>query len=529
MPLTHFHKNPFYIVAAVALLVAFCGLLRADDSKAPLPPTAMSDDELAHLVHFVKLTNQDLNDWSGWEAHDQENMESYRYQIAFMAYALSLQQYLSVPAWREVHKATADRLMERMLQKPVWEFWAEVSKTRKDYDPDWEGPQPSKHDPVGEKNIMYSGHIVHMGALYEMLYRDHKWSQPGAITFHWDENEKYEYDLQKLMGVIHKEMLSPREKETGCVAGVECEPNLIFPECNQHPLLAFQLNDHVHRTKMYDPAREKLAHFFDCSIMYDPVTKSVANAWRIKQGKLIRVPGMPSASADGWTGAFMVSWNPDLVRGAYENQKANNIRRNADGTLRIAFDPLFELGLGFFALLAVELGDMETARELFAHADTFCEPVRENGALHYPYRMKVAVNKMSSTHDRVIGMARSNRPGGLTAIHEQPWGDEAFAHPLVEGIDFPRVLVSEARWLSDNETLVVEVLPGHDAPAETSFRIAGVKAGEKWSLTHDGKQIGALGADRVASGAIATSDDKDSLTLKLPLAERTRLELKKVN
>lgn len=113
-------------------------------------------------------------------------------------------------------------------------------------------------------------------------------------------------------------------------------------------------------------------------------------------------------------------------------------------------------------------------------------------------------------------MARSNRPSGLTSLHERPWGDADFEHPLVEGIDFPRVLVSEARWLADRNTLVVEILPGHNAPSETTFRIKGLKPGAKWTLIQDGDQIGSLGPDNVASGAIREGPPPDSMTISRP-------------
>ncbi len=516
------------LIWAGLILVPAQNGARAGNQTSSASKSSLSDDELGHLVNIVRLADQDLDDWSGWEARDQEGMEAYRYQIAFSAYALALQQYNCVPAWREVHKAALDRLLTRMIQKPVWEFWAEVSKTRKDYDPDWEGPKPSKHDPVGEKNIMYSGHIVHMAALYEMFYRDDKWSRPGAMTFRWSAEESYPYDLQKLLGVIHVEMLSPRAKGGACIAGVECEPNLIFPECNQHPLLAFQLNDHNHGTHLYADAKRHLGDFFDCTVMFDPETKNVANCWRVKQAKMVRLTGMPSASADGWTGAFMHSWQPETIQTAYEKQRDRDIRRDPAGELRISFDPAFELGLGFFALLATELGDVKTARELYDYAERHYKPIRDKGTLHYTPNPKAAKDKVSNTSDKVIAMARSNRPNGILNLHERPWSDAEFAYPLVEGIDFPRVLVREARWDADRRTLVVELAPGYNVPDQTSFRIQGIKSGERWTLSRDGKPVGALGPDNTASGAIGKSSDTDAIQISLPLSSRCRLELQRL-
>jgi hypothetical protein len=263
--------------------------------------------------------------------------------------------------------------------------------------------------------------------------------------------------------------------------------------------------------------------------MYDPETQNVANCYRVKQAKLIRLPGMPSASADGWTGAFMHSWRPDMIQAAYEKQRAKDLLFDANGKVtRIAFDPAFELGLGFFSLLAVELGDLETADALFTYADRNYSPIREKGALHYPTRMNAPKDKVSNTSDKVIAMARSNRPNGLLNIHDRPWGDDEFKYPLLVGVDFPRVVVSEARWNKDGKTLVIEMLPGYDAPAETSFRIQGVKSGEAWSLSRDGKQIGSISPDGGHSGAIANSDSPGEIAITIPLQSRCRLELKRL-
>lgn len=503
------------------------GPVAAETADAAAAPSGMSDAELGHLVRFVDLTNQALDDWSGWEARDQWGMDAYRYQIAFMSYALALQQYHSVPAWREVHRATLDRLMVRMLRKPVWEFWREVSKGKREWDPDWTEPAPSQLDPVAEKNIMYSGHIVHMGALYETFYRDRKWSEPGAIRFEWDENTAFEYDLQKLIGIVHREMLLKDRPGGECVAGVECEPNLIFPECNQHPLLSFMLNDHNAGTSLYPEAVQRLGGFFDCTQMYDPKTKTVAACYRVKQDRMVRIP-MPSASADGWTGAFMHVWRPEMVKDAYERQLPKHVRFDPNGKPIMAFDPQFELGLAFFASLAVEVGDTETANKLFAYADENYAPVRENFALHYPHRVDVAKDRVCNTTDRILAMARSNRPGGLAKMHLEPWGDEAFEHPIVEGIDFPRVLVREARWNPDRESLIVALLPGRDAPKETKFRISGADGGAHWELERDGEAVGAVGPDGLASGALARGATPGTLDVSIPLEREIRLELRKV-
>lgn len=170
-----------------------------------------------------------------------------------------------------------------------------------------------------------------------------------------------------------------------------------------------------------------------------------------------------------------------------------------------------------------------TADALFAQADKAFGPVRERGGLRYPHHYKDQKFKVSSTHDKVIAMARSNRPGGLAAMHHHPWGDEDFKYPLVEGIDFPRVLVAEARWNPDRAALTVELRPGFEAPASTEFRVVGGAPGDSWTLTRDGAEIVSLGPDNIATGALARSkeDAPGVIRVKAPLDGPCRMELRR--
>jgi hypothetical protein len=55
-------------------------------------------------------------------------MEAYRYQLAFMTYALALAQYHKTPAYQELYQQAMDSLIKKMTRRDVWGFWAESSK-----------------------------------------------------------------------------------------------------------------------------------------------------------------------------------------------------------------------------------------------------------------------------------------------------------------------------------------------------------------------------------------------------------------
>jgi hypothetical protein len=521
---------PLLVLALVACPFA--------EALASSPAPGLSDAELGHLRHFVKLARQEPADWSGWEAGDQLGMEAYRYQIAFMAYALALQQYHSVPAYRELYADTQARLLQRMLEKPVWEFWEEVSKSQAWHDPDWEGPQPGWRDPVREKNIMYSGHVVHMAALHEMLYRDFRWDLPGALTFRWDDDEAFVYDLPKLMTGLHRQMT------TNPWGGIECEINAVFPECNQHPILAFRLFDHTHGTELFEGRKSFLA-LFERAPMVDPDTHEVVAYYRVKQDDVLsnRNPrlGFPkdllvwplvrlgwmtfdSPSACGWTGAFMHAWEPARVKEHYAVQREHHVLPEGEGA-RPSRDLSPELSVGYFATLAVEVGDTETAESLLAWADASYEPAWQDGALRYPRRPE-ADHPTHNLTGKLIALARSNRPNGLWRLHNQPWGDADFAHPLVEGIDFPRVLVRYAAWDAPAESLRLTLLPGEQPLERTRFRVSGLDPARSWRLLREDQPVAEVDWREPAPAPGVTVASPGVVEIALPLERELRYELR---
>ncbi|MCP5067588.1 MAG: hypothetical protein GY946_13575, partial [bacterium] len=441
------------------------------------------------------------------------------------------------------------RLMLRMLEKPVWEFWEEVSRSQPEHDPDWSGPQKGWRDPVRDKNIMYSGHVAHMAALYEMLYRDLRWDSPGALTFRWDEDEAFVYDLPKLIDLLHKQMT------TNAWGGIECEINAVFPECNQHPILAFQLFDHMHGTRSFE-ARHSFLELFEQAPMVDPETHEVVAFYRVKQEDVLanRNPrvGMPrdlllwpmvklglfsfdSPSACGWTGAFMHAWDPERVELHYPAQKTHHVvPADEGGGVRPGHDLTPELSVGYFATLAVEVGDEETARGLLAWADDHYEPFWEEGALRYPLRREMDEAPTHRLTGKLLAMARSNRPDGLRRLHGEPWDDDDFAHPLLAEVEFPKVVVRQAFWDAPRKTLRISLEPGNDPVGRTSFRLVSLDPQQGYSLVRDGEVVATLEPDQ----PVATHQDtlgssgevrrlaNDAIEVSIPLQGPTHFELR---
>jgi hypothetical protein len=149
------------------------------------------------------------------------------------------------------------------------------------------------------------------------------------------------------------------------------------------------------------------------------------------------------------------------------------------------------LSMAFFAGFAKELGDLETAETLLAYADKYLNPVWDKGALRFPVAKKTDTGKkVSNTEDRLYALARSNRPGGLWLMHNQPWQSEDVKYPLVSGVDFPKVAVTFAKWDSDQLRLNVTIRKGHSAPARTTIQVTHLNPEKRYRVVSDGRVDG---------------------------------------
>ena len=184
---------------------------------------SMTAKEIGHMKWFFKIADMDLDDFSLIKTPDLNRIPftgdlqlvftSHRYTVAFMTYFLAVEQFHKLPACLDIIKPKFDRLIQKMISKKVWSYWASTSRGIPILEPEFDFPYPSQRDPILDGNIMYSGHLGHMIALYEKLYRDMKWSKPGSIVFEWSEDEKYVYNNHSLQKEMYDQMLA----KEGCM------------------------------------------------------------------------------------------------------------------------------------------------------------------------------------------------------------------------------------------------------------------------------------------------------------------------
>ena len=520
LKMTRMPKRMAMFPALVLLMSLFLPGRTARPDKAGLSAAAypaLGREEMGQFRFALQLADQPLDDYSHMEALDQLGMTSYRYLIAFTAYFLAAEQYSKLPACPELIQPRMDRLIQKMTQKPVWEFWAGVSRGVPNLEPKLNKPYPEEHDPVKFRNIMYSGHVGHMIGLYEMLYRDLKYDRPESIVFAWSPSERYLYDYPRLNQVMFEQMVN---QPAHCI---ECEPNACFPECNQHPILSFLLYDQVHHTQLYEKASPLFLDFFLKQKMIDPNTHETASLYLVKQAVTLssqsprfknaldlvitplvslRFVSLDSASADGWTGAFMHAWQPDFIERHYPYQKAHDLVKGPADQARVArtvWEP--KLRYGFFALLAAEVGDVETRDQVLRAADAQYHPVWKDGAYSYPYNLDRGCTNLT---DKLLALARALPAKGLWTMHNRPFDGAHFEEPTVTGVEFNQVGLRRAIYDREQKALIVTTVPAATAGGKTALTITKLSSAKTYALALDGREV-------------RTVQNQSEITLEVPL------------
>jgi hypothetical protein len=469
-------------------------------------------DEMGLLRWYLSVSDDPLDDFSKIRSYEDSQfyLSSYRYSLAFMTYFFAIEQYYKLPAYSELIKPRMDRLIQKMQEKQVWQYWAVRSKGVNFIEPLLNTPYPEEHDPVGKKNIMYSGHLGHMIGLYEMLYRDLKWDAPGSIVFKWNDDEQYVYDNFSLQKVMYDQMVN------NSYNSIECEPNAVFAECNQHPILSFMLYDKVHGTSLAE-ARNLFLDFFLRNIFINPITHETCFMYLVKQKttitqefasfgnglSLISVPlawlgqiKINSSVSNGWNGAFMHAWEPALIERHYPYQKANHVIKPDSTTAYLKTEMLSDqCATPFFAMLAGEVGDADTRDKLVAWCKDYYKAEWEGGMLRFPVREDTYVNQSGDVFTPwphaltgvLVAFAVANPQNGMLNLHNKPFTDQSFLAPKVTGVDFPNALLKRAIYDFEKEALIITTQGGAETPGgNTSLTITQLDPARKWKLFMDG-------------------------------------------
>ena len=378
------------ILALVVLLAA--ASVRAEGTRP------LCEDERAALrfLEFVTGPMSAADEKAWWDVGGRQfGIFSKRYQIAFSGYAAAALGMRGTDAERRAVGRILDNCIRRILARDVWAY----SQSGKYW-----GGKPWAPDPCFRENVMYTGHLLQLLALYEAFTHDTKyWTQ--GFDFVWSREKVVHYDVRKLVDVTVGQM------RTNAHCGVTCEPGLLFFPCNNHPHYALKLFAKLGHGDWSDDARRwegwALDHFL--SPLFGG--GAINLLYHVKTG-LFYPRG--SAGLDGWSLLWYEPW-------AESRETSLKLWKAAAGKLDWkAFDNPSDVKAGegccdpqpvpssvsavFLAAAARANDDPETAERLEKSVDARFL-VRTNGFYYLELNREWRIG--ASAH-RIISLAESN-------------------------------------------------------------------------------------------------------------------------
>lgn len=535
--------------AALVQTVAAGGAARAADSAAARQYADLPSLDLkqsGQLRHAHNIAQQLPGDYTYMQGPDPDNIgdfEGYRWQLKFMmqAQALAYKNYL--PAAPGAFKADYKRLMDKLLCRDCWNYWATMSRFSKATPPVGIAPGEGWWDPIVKENIFYSGIVVSMAAQYAYLFNDHSYDRMGSIAFdrpHYAKGpQRVEYSLPSALDTIYWQMV-----ENGYL-GVACQPDSVFNSCSQMPIEAMRFEDFRHGTQRADEvitnhreAWRRLGGYID--------GKPMPTVHLMSANKTVNIP---------WGLGYFVfnNWNPEYFRSTYPMTKASILRKDANGRIEVyamaqygETEKAFLEGLpqppvkreskggqavagahGTVALFLAEAGDPDVLT-LLKQVDAHMNPTWANGGLYYPRRDadwddEGNVIGVAPTASHAYGLARLDGGDGLHDLFANPMPKTRWDEPYLADVS-PEVDVARAVFVEADNRLVLRVRPPHGAGrSEARLTLANAKRpGQGWTLAVNGRKM----ASGATSGAIDASTGRaewqqDNLVATLPVTRPT--------
>jgi hypothetical protein len=489
-------------------------LEKSADMNTDTSREMLSDQQAGHLRHFANLSRQPTNDWSSMQGRGagQDDFGGYRFQLAYMAYALALAHRHRLPAAPGAFKPIFESLIHKMLLPEVWMYWSRVSRGGSVFNAHLAGTLKEEWDPVGRDNIMYSAYVQSMTLLYNYLFDDERYAAPAALTFkYWSffwggKERRFEYDQNSLNQHVYWQMV-----ESGYL-GVACEPNCVFQICNQPAILGFRMHDLLsggstaHEvTAAYEQAWEQFGRLGNNG-HYQMMLAEDTKAVRQNESKAPWV--------DAWCGTLMNMWNREFVHEHYPAQIRGWLVDGNDGTLsvRSAERPQVmgqtvvndDSDFGWAAAWASEMGDAQTLQGLQAHAQRHMAPSWSSGGYYFP-RNDLLQNEAGHrtlvepmTGNVLLGYASLNVPNGLWRLYNQPWDAAHRTNPALIEVD-PGVDVLQAYFDTESRRLNFTLRRCSAGHSRFNIVIGRLHSQGAWALVCNGLVVARGSASQVNS------------------------------
>lgn len=457
----------------------------------------MAPDQLAALRYALERALQPVGEYKGYTIIDQFQPAAIRYQINHTGFALAMAQCHYTPSFRGYMQRAQRNMVETYLNRKVWGYWALESM--------WGHFNFTNWDPVGKGNIMVTGwYGLHFNQ-YMQVNRDHRYAEPGALTFRWNDKTAYEHDAH----TITKSIVDNMRKSDFCL--FPCEPNWVYPICNMYGMGAIATYDQVFGTSYADEILPRWLHKLETEFTDEKGTI-------IPLRSELTGIAFPFYSSEAGFAFFANVFSPELAQRLWaigRKELGFCVTEDAEGRPRLTLpedqldfiekiDPgNYRPGL-LFAYAAIlisarEFGDHELADAARRSMDQDCGLKEDNGIAGYEKGSNLS--NIWAVEGKLMGTGDFRN----SFIHGPP--DSIFEGPVLAEASYPEILVAKA--FSAGEDLDLVLYPGV-ADGRQTIELERLKPGSEYRLT---------GSEAMTF----TADDRGRASLDVTLEGRTPL------
>jgi hypothetical protein len=401
----------------------------------------LTEEQLGLARFALDRALQPVPEFEGYDKIEQFQTSSIRYQVAVNGYALTALQYAHTPAFHGYLSLAQRNCIAKWQERICWAFWSKESL--------W-GHLRYNPNPIPRDDIMVSGWLGNLVAGYTATTGDHRYTQPGSISFKHPRGMSYDYDFHSLTQVLAENF---EKSEYGLFP---CEPNWIYALCNGFGILPLPVHDRLYGTdyshRILPSFREGFENEF---VSPDGRVIGLRSKWTG-----LTVPAMTSIISDA-----SVIWQihpifPDIARRQWAILREEFVGLGTDG-LEVKFSGWDNIDTGNYKrsnvaalvwLLAAakELGDNEIAEATANRIEAEGNPVIEHGMRRY-----ASVSAQANLGLLLASTGRANAhfdrvTGGLPEV----WA----RGPILADAPYPDVLV--ARAVTDGAGLDLVLRPG---------------------------------------------------------------------
>lgn len=452
----------------------------------------LSPEDLASMRGLLDRALQPLDQFVGFTKVDQFQTSAIRYQLNFMQWALALAQLHYVPSFHGYLSAAQRNFIDKLTLPAVWRYWA-FEQTWGNFSLDW--------DPMKRDNIMLSGYLGTMLGAYESTTGDDRYRRSGAMPFRLGRRT-WPYTHDMVAAAVHDNM-----RRSGMTL-FPCEPNWIYSACNMTGINTLLLSDRLHGTGFIDSIGEKFRRR-----LHEEFITPDGRVTAIRSSRLgVTIPALTSTMADCGLASMLHAFDPDLAQRCWAIVRREFIdtATTPEPTIALRGWDAIDTGnyhkthlgaLGPVMWAAAEMGDTELYGMLAASLDRQLAPTESGGTRWY--------DGLSTNMNAMVALARFNPAGGYRALIADGPGRQVLTGPILDGVNYPEVLVAATR--TDGKDLRLVLRPGNGA-RRVQLGVRRCVPGTRYRV----------------NGAVhdeATADECGNLTVAADLSNRTEVTL----